>query len=44
MFQFAKAAKEMGIRADIGEQIAEADYQKIKDGENLFIVQNLKNL
>jgi 5-methylthioadenosine/S-adenosylhomocysteine deaminase len=32
MHHFAKAAEETGIRADLGEQIAEADYQAIKDG------------
>lgn len=32
MSYFAKAAEETGIRADIGEQIAEADYLAIKDG------------
>ena len=29
---FARAAEETGIRADLGEQVAEADYQAIKDG------------
>jgi 5-methylthioadenosine/S-adenosylhomocysteine deaminase len=33
MDYFAKAAEETGIRADLGEQIAEADYIAIKDGE-----------
>ncbi|MCW4049839.1 MAG: amidohydrolase family protein [Candidatus Bathyarchaeota archaeon] len=32
MDMFARAAEESGIRADLGEQIAEADYQAIKDG------------
>ncbi len=32
MDYFAKAAEETGIRADLGEQIAEADYIAIKDG------------
>lgn len=32
MHHFAKAAEETGVRADLGEQIAEADYQAIKDG------------
>lgn len=32
MAEFAGAAEETGIRADLGEQIAEADYQAIKDG------------
>jgi 5-methylthioadenosine/S-adenosylhomocysteine deaminase len=32
MHHFAKAAEETGIRADLGEQIAEADYHAIKDG------------
>jgi 5-methylthioadenosine/S-adenosylhomocysteine deaminase len=32
MDQFARAVEETGIRADLGEQIAEADYQAIKDG------------
>jgi 5-methylthioadenosine/S-adenosylhomocysteine deaminase len=32
MDPFARAAEETGIRADLGEQIAEADYQAIKDG------------
>ena len=32
MHHFAKATNETGIRADLGEQIAEADYQEIKDG------------
>jgi 5-methylthioadenosine/S-adenosylhomocysteine deaminase len=32
MAEFAGAALETGIRVDLGEQIAEADYQAIKDG------------
>jgi len=32
MDHFAQAVKETGIRADLGEQIAEADYQAIEDG------------
>lgn len=37
MHHFAKAVKEIGIRADLGEQIAEADYQAIKDGFYRYI-------
>ncbi len=36
MHQFVKAVKETGIRADIGEQVAEADYTAIKDGEYVY--------
>lgn len=37
MDHFARAAIETGIRADLGEQIAEGDYQAIKDGEYKYI-------
>jgi len=37
MGEFARAAEETGIRADLGEQIAEADYQSIKDGKYRYI-------
>ena len=36
MAPFARAVEETGMRADLGEQIAEADYQKIRDGEYLY--------
>ncbi|MBD3207120.1 amidohydrolase family protein [Candidatus Bathyarchaeota archaeon] len=37
MDEFARAVEEIGIRADLGEQIAEADYQSIKDGIYRYI-------
>jgi 5-methylthioadenosine/S-adenosylhomocysteine deaminase len=36
MDQFARAVEETGIRADIGEQVAEADYTAIKDGKYVY--------
>lgn len=37
MDHFAKAAKETGIRANLGEQISEADYRKVMDDEYTYI-------
>lgn len=37
MAEFARAAEETGIRASIGEQISEADYGKVKDGEYSYL-------
>jgi 5-methylthioadenosine/S-adenosylhomocysteine deaminase len=37
MDEFAKAAEVTGIRADLGEQVVEADYQSIKDGTYRYI-------
>jgi 5-methylthioadenosine/S-adenosylhomocysteine deaminase len=37
MHQFAQAAEETGIRANLGEQISEADYRKVQDGEYSYI-------
>ena len=44
MHHFAKAAKETGIRADLGEQIAEADYQSIKDGVYEYLPEQAKEM
>jgi len=44
MDYFARAAKETGIRADLGEQIAEADYQAIKDGEYKYIPEQAEEM
>jgi len=41
---FAKSAKEAGIRADLGEQIAEADYHAIKDGEYRYIPEQAEEM
>ena len=37
MHQFAQAAEETGIRANLGEQISEADYRKVQDGEYSYL-------
>ena len=37
MDRFAMAAKETGIRANLGEQISEADYQRVKDGDYAYL-------
>jgi len=37
MHQFAQAAEETGIRANLGEQISEADYRKVQDGEYAYL-------
>ena len=37
MDSFAQAVEQTGIRANIGEQIAEADYTKVKDGEYTYL-------
>jgi 5-methylthioadenosine/S-adenosylhomocysteine deaminase len=37
MDQFAQAAEETGIRANLGEQISEADYRKVQDGEYSYL-------
>jgi len=42
MHHFAKAAKETGIRADLGEQIAEANYLAIKDGVYEYLPEQAK--
>ena len=44
MDHFAKAAKETGIRADLGEQIAEADYLAIKDGVYKYIPEQAEEM
>ncbi len=44
MDHFAKAAKETGIRADLGEQIAEADYIAIKDGVYKYIPEQAETM
>lgn len=41
---FAKSAKEAGIRADLGEQIAEADYHAIKDGEYRYVPEQAEEM
>jgi 5-methylthioadenosine/S-adenosylhomocysteine deaminase len=37
MHQFAQAAEETGIRANLGEQISEADYRMVQDGEYSYL-------
>jgi len=37
MDQFAQTAEETGIRANLGEQISEADYMKVQDGEYSYL-------
>ncbi|UCD45168.1 MAG: amidohydrolase family protein, partial [Candidatus Bathyarchaeota archaeon] len=44
MAPFARAAEETGIRADLGEQIAEADYQAIKDGEYEYLPEQAEEM
>lgn len=44
MDHFAKAAKETGIRADLGEQIAEADYLAIKDGVYKYLPEQAEEM
>ena len=44
MDHFARAAKETGIRADLGEQIAEADYQAIKDGVYKYLPEQAEEM
>ena len=44
MHHFAKAAEETGIRADLGEQVAEADYQAIKDGEYVYLPEQAEEM
>lgn len=44
MGEFAKAAEETGIRADLGEQIAEADYQAVKDGVYRYIPEQAEEM
>lgn len=44
MHYFAKAAKETGIRADLGEQIAESDYQAIKDGVYKYLPEQAEQM
>jgi len=44
MDYFAKAVKETGIRADLGEQIAEADYQAIKDGVYKYLPEQAEEM
>jgi 5-methylthioadenosine/S-adenosylhomocysteine deaminase len=44
MDPFAKAAEETGIRADLGEQIAEADYQAIKDGAYEYLPEQAEEM
>jgi 5-methylthioadenosine/S-adenosylhomocysteine deaminase len=44
MDYFAKAAEETGIRADLGEQIAEADYITIKDGVYKYIPEQAESM
>ena len=44
MDHFARAAKETGIRADLGEQIAEADYLAIKDGVYKYIPEQAEEM
>lgn len=44
MDHFAKAAAETGIRADLGEQIAEADYIAIKDGVYMYIPEQAETM
>jgi len=44
MDHFAKAVKKTGIRADLGEQIAEADYLAIKDGVYKYIPEQAEEM
>ena len=44
MDPFARAAEETGIRADLGEQIAEADYQAIKDGAYEYLPEQAEEM
>ena len=44
MDHFAKAANETGIRADLGEQIAEADYLAIKDGVYKYVPEQAEEM
>jgi 5-methylthioadenosine/S-adenosylhomocysteine deaminase len=44
MDEFAKAAEFTGIRADLGEQVAEADYQAIKDGIYRYIPEQAEEM
>lgn len=44
MDPFASAAEETGIRADLGEQIAEADYQAIKDGAYEYLPEQAEEM
>ncbi|MGD2201333.1 MAG: amidohydrolase family protein [Candidatus Bathyarchaeota archaeon] len=44
MDQFAQAAEETGIRANIGEQISEADYQRVQDGEYSYLPEQAEEM
>ena len=44
MDAFARAAEETGIRANIGEQISEADYGKVKDGEYIYLQEQAEEM
>ena len=44
MHHFARAAEETGIRADLGEQVAEADYQAIKDGKYIYLPEQAQEM
>ena len=44
MDAFAKAVEETGVRANIGEEISEFDYDKVKDGEYVFLPEQGKEM
>lgn len=44
MDAFARAAEQAGIRANIGEQISEADYDKVKDGEYAYLPEQAEEM
>ena len=44
MDAFAQAAEETGIRANVAEQISEADYGKVKDGEYAYLPEQAEEM
>jgi 5-methylthioadenosine/S-adenosylhomocysteine deaminase len=44
MHHFAKAAEVTGIRANLGEQVAEADYQAIREGEYVYLPEQAEEM
>jgi len=44
MHSFARAVEETGIRVDLGEQIAEADYQAIKNGVYRYLPEQAEEM
>lgn len=44
MDAFAKAVEQTGLRANIGEEISDFDYQKVKDGEYVYLPEQSKEM